>query len=121
MFGWLFEKPKTIDEVVEEAVTDYIKSDQFALVLQNVVIEIIEESSDDNLSSIGFSLKMAVELYRKAGNISWDRAKAMSLDIYRQFKKDNDIKKFGEEGWDWSGAGARTLAYEYEISYWDDK
>jgi hypothetical protein len=121
MFGWFFKKPKTIDDFVEEAVTDCLKSDEFGSMLEKVVIEIIEEGRDDGLSSVGFGLKIAVELYRKAGNISWSEAKRMSVDIYRQFKKDSGIKKFGEPGWDWSGAGARTLAYEYEISYWDEK
>lgn len=59
-----------------------------------------------------------------------DEAQGQACDIYQQFIHDEScykdeafamiwMPKFGDNHYDWTPEGAKILAQEYSISYWD--
>lgn len=109
---------------VAKVVDDYLASDKFresfSVLVEKTIIDIIRETPDEPLSYNGFVLKMAVEIYdRSSPKMTWLQARDHALMIYKDFKRDNKIRKFGHPAWDWSGDAARTIAHEYSIDFWE--
>jgi hypothetical protein len=123
---WPFRRGE-IETMVTRSVDDYLASDKFADALrpaiERVVISIIRNSPDVGLTRVGFIMKIAVTLYDAARTMPWSWAVKQASDVYQEFRRDNQrdgkMPRFGDPDWDWSGAGARTLAHEYAIDYWD--
>lgn len=71
-------------------------------------------------SKSDFIIEIAMELYTVAqASMLWEEALSQALDIYDDFLNDGNME-FGDKEYDWSPAGAKELAWEYSISYWDE-
>lgn len=110
------------DRIARHAVASTVeamKAGAFDADIQRVIVQSIREGEDEHLTRLGFILKMAIELMDRARpSVGFQEAQRLANDAYHEFRRDNRVK-FGDTGWDWSGRGARTLAFEYVISYWE--
>jgi len=116
LFSWL-----SPERIAHKAVDDYFASEAFSNLLHESILGAIRRGPNDKpLTFVGFICKMAITMFDAAGGtLSWDDAKEMAMDVWRDFQKDEKIK-FGQDGYDWDGAAASVLAYEYQINYWED-
>lgn len=102
-----------------EHTVNAMKGGEFDYAIERVVIQSIRTGPDDGLSRLGYILKMAIELMdRSCPPISFQQAQRLANDAYHQFRRDNNVR-FGDAGWDWTGRGARIVAQEYVIAYWE--
>lgn len=74
---------------------------------------------EDCKSKSEFVLEIATELYTVAqASMLWSDALSQGLEICNDFLNGEKIE-FGDKGYDWSPSGAKELAWEYSIHYWD--
>lgn len=101
-------------------VVEAMRRGAFDDAIESAVLSAARSISDRRaLSRNGFLLKMAIELIDNSRpRLSLADAKLMALDAYNEFRRDNRVK-FGDEGWDWNGLGAREVARAYVIEYWE--
>lgn len=85
---------------------------------EKMAIDQIRKTDGPNLTEIGFTLQFAVCLYDAAGDMPWLQAKERASLALKEFYKSENIL-FGDPEYDWSSSGARQLAHDLEISYWD--
>lgn len=118
MFGWLFDS--AIKRGVEKAVDDFLASDRLAKMIDEVILNAIREIANDRpLTFVGFINKIAITLFDAAnGSMTYDEAKKLAMQTYEDFTASERVK-FGHPDYDWTGAGAQTLARELCIEYWD--
>lgn len=57
--------------------------------------------------------------FMKKGKMKIEDAKNLALVTYRLYKTDIGVK-FGDEDYFWDKHAAKEVAWEYEISHWDD-
>ena len=119
MSGWKWLKKdikKETEQIAKEVAESYLRSEQF----QNLVIDLIIKLPDDKpLTKAGFLGKMAGHIFTASNReIRWTECKDMAWKTWCEFSKDNKVR-FGDEGWDWDGYAAKTVAYEYNINYWE--
>lgn len=55
----------------------------------------------------------------KEGKMKLHMAKDLALATYRIYKSDLGVK-FGDEDYFWDKHAAKEVAWEYEISHWED-
>lgn len=112
IFSWFI---RDIEKTAIKTAEDYLRSDEFEKI---VIATIMRMPDDQELTKVGFLNKMAGHIFEAAGTeMTWDQAKEMAWNTWCDFTKDNKVK-FGDDGWDWDGHAARTVAYEYQINYW---
>lgn len=105
----------TVVKVAAEAIEQGVFDDA----IQGIIVDTLRQR-DTGLSRVGFIMKIAVELVdRSTPPLPFVQARDIAYEVYAQFRHDNEMVKFGHPDWDWSGAGARTLAQEYEIDHWE--
>lgn len=118
--SWFFSRKDA-----KSIVNDYFASDRFAAVMaeaiQPLILQNLRETPDNcRISEHAFILKIAVALYDASQcKMPWLWAKEQASDIYRQFRKDCPDAQFADKEYDWTGSGAKSLAEEYSIQYWD--
>lgn len=112
---------KWIGRVAISAAEDAIKSGVFDSQIERVIIDQVREGHGDRpLTRVGFILTMTVEMIdRSSPPLTFKAAKALAYQAYEEFCANNGGVKFGDPGWDWSAAGAKTMAEEYSIQYWE--
>ena len=120
MMSWLSEvlKPE-LKASAEKVVQEFAESDKFKELIHDTIIDILRDAPNDKpLTLVGFINKMAIAMFDAAnGGMTYDQAKSMASATWREFAKDEGIK-FGDDGYDWTGFGAITLARECSIEYW---
>lgn len=110
---------KHIATMAEQSAIAAVRSGAFDEALEGIIIDTLRKR-DDGLSRIGFILKMAVEMIDKCSRpMRLQEAKRLAKQAYASFRAENDMVKFGDPAFDWSGASARLLANEYETDYWE--
>lgn len=110
---------RQIAQTVVEAAEELVRAGAFDDSITDVVVTTIRSAPDEGLTETGFILKMTVEVMAKSvPSLKFASAKKIAIRGYRDFLRENSVK-FGDPGWDWSGAGAREIAHEYEIAYWE--
>lgn len=122
MSNWITNAiSRFIGEDAVNAAANAITAGRFDRQIEAVIVETVRNGRDSGLSRTGFILKIAVELIDKSiPPMSYHHACKMAREVYAEFRRGNDMVKFGDPGWDWSGDGARTLAREYEIDLWEN-
>lgn len=99
---------------------DAVVTGAFDEAIAGLIVNTVRDARDNDLTHMGFLLKIAVELIdRSTPQLSFSVAREIAQEVWVQFRRDNEMVKFGDPGWDWSGAGARILAQEYEIDFWE--
>lgn len=111
---------KFIERAAVDIAANAIAAGEFDNAIEGIIVDTVRTGKDTNLSRVGFILKIAVELIDKSKPpLAFKKARDMAHEVYNQFRRDNEMVKFGASGWDWSGVGARELANEYEITHWE--
>lgn len=110
-----------IGGVATRAAENAIKAGTFDSQIEGILVEQVRKGYGEiPLTRVGFILTMAVEMIdRSSPRLEFKVAKEMAYQAYEDFRKDNLGVKFNDPQWDWSAAGARALAHEYAIQYWE--
>jgi len=102
------------------AVAKLIRRGAFNDQICAIIADTSRNGPDDGLTRIGFVSKMTVHIMDSSRPpISLMAAKSLAWQAYDEFRRDNNVK-FGDAGWDWSGRGAREIAQEYVINYFEE-
>lgn len=119
MSWWPFSQ-WSLESAVNDAIEEYAMSPKFASQIQGALLQVLRDvPNDKELNFVGFINKIAITLYDAAnGQMPYDEAKKQAMDIWRDFKSGERIE-YGDKDYDWTGEGARILAYEFAIDYWD--
>jgi hypothetical protein len=114
--AWWFDK--AIESAVQRGINAALE-EHLDKAIECVTIQTVR-SRVSGFSRVGFVLRIAVALMDASRpTLSFERAKEIAGEVYRQFRADNEGVKFGTEGFDWDASAAITLAEEYEIQHWE--
>lgn len=118
--SWIDRMGEAIGQSAANKVIAEFDRGGFDHLIEAAIVRSTTNLPDEGLTRFGFVMKIAVELIEKSSpQIPFQRAKDMAWEVYDQFRRDNEMVKFGHPEWDWSGAAARELAHEYEIRHWE--
>ena len=115
MTGLLDQIRLDVTAATEKDITDGFYDDAIG----NGILDIVRGLPDDGINATGFVAKMAAELVSSSQpQLKLREAISQARIGFREFLRDSRTR-FGAAGWDWSGRGARDIAREYIIAYWE--
>lgn len=115
MTGLLDQIRRDVTAVTEKDIVEGAYDD----VIANGILDIVRGLPDDGITATGFVLKMTAELVSSSQpQLKFRDAISQARIGFREFLRDSRTR-FGADGWDWSGRGARDIAREYIIAYWE--